>query len=640
MSKSRKAIVILFAILLVLLVVGEITGKTNLLAAFSGATSTPIAVLADSDGDGVSDAVDDCPKQGDQGSGVNVAGCPLPESTRPAGRMAAQTPTSTPSPPSATLKPLSTFTSIPSPTPSSTPTPSQTSLYSPTPLPFDSDGDGLINLEDQCPHLGDQDYGVDSSGCPLPLPTGTFAPPPDSDGDGVPDLEDQCPLLGDQGNGIDLSNNLGCPNQPLGEIASNDLCADGTLEDDYWNACNHDEDGDGFLDFDDYCPFKGDLGYGISALSGCPVQPPTPTPQPPADADDDGVADYADRCSQLGDLGWGIDSSGCPNPIPTLGTASPPDLDGDGVRDDQDQCPMLGDQGNGLDTSNNTGCPNQPPAPSGELDLCPDGSIQDEFWNACNHDEDGDQILDSSDYCPFIDDLGAGRSDYPGCPLPPPTTTPAPPPDSDGDRIPDASDYCPNWGDQGGGVNRLGCPYPTPTQRPDGDDDGIPDDQDACPDQGDQAYGVDPSGCPNPAPTPTHTATITATPTITRTSAPTPTATKTHTPTPTSTRTLTSTSTSSPSATPTASQTAAPPSPTPIGTQTATDPTASAAETITALAVFPTPTDPPTPTPTQPPAPAAETDYLPMVALVIWLAIGLFAIGGLSKYLTARRMDY
>lgn len=51
----------------------------------------------------------------------------------------------------------------------------------PAPAPQDSDGDGVIDANDQCPGTP-AGVAVDAVGCPL-----------DSDNDGVPDYQDQCP---------------------------------------------------------------------------------------------------------------------------------------------------------------------------------------------------------------------------------------------------------------------------------------------------------------------------------------------------------------------------------------------------------------------------------------------------------------
>jgi OOP family OmpA-OmpF porin len=89
----------------------------------------------------------------------------------------------------------------------------------------DSDGDGVVDSQDQCPGTG-AGVMVDANGCPL-----------DSDGDGVSDAQDRCPdtapgasvdaagceLDGD-GDGVVDSRDK-CPNTPDGATVSDDGCA-------------------------------------------------------------------------------------------------------------------------------------------------------------------------------------------------------------------------------------------------------------------------------------------------------------------------------------------------------------------------------------------------------------------------------
>ncbi|MCL4111453.1 UNVERIFIED_CONTAM: hypothetical protein GTU68_020727 [Idotea baltica] len=148
----------------------------------------------------------------------------------------------------------------------------------------DSDGDGVIDSEDDCPN----DAGK-LNGCPdsdgdgvadkddaCPNAAGTLSGCPDGDGDGVADKDDNCPTA--------AGNVDGCP----------------------------DGDGDGVADKDDKCP-------SVAALTadGCP-----------ADADGDGVVGAADKCPNQGGI---VDANGCPK-----------DTDGDGVADNDDKCPTVG----------------------------------------------------------------------------------------------------------------------------------------------------------------------------------------------------------------------------------------------------------------------------------------------------------
>lgn len=56
----------------------------------------------------------------------------------------------------------------------------------------DSDGDGVVDKEDQCPGTP-PGTEVDERGCPLPEKKPAPAKPVDNDGDGVPDIRDKCP---------------------------------------------------------------------------------------------------------------------------------------------------------------------------------------------------------------------------------------------------------------------------------------------------------------------------------------------------------------------------------------------------------------------------------------------------------------
>jgi neutral/alkaline ceramidase-like enzyme/hemolysin type calcium-binding protein len=68
--------------------------------------------------------------------------------------------------------------------------------------PLDSDGDGVLDTDDQCP----AEAGPPSNGgCPITPP-----PPDDGDGDGVPDAADQCPQTPGPIDGF------GCPPSPPG----------------------------------------------------------------------------------------------------------------------------------------------------------------------------------------------------------------------------------------------------------------------------------------------------------------------------------------------------------------------------------------------------------------------------------------
>jgi hypothetical protein len=161
----------------------------------------------DSDGDGVSDAEDQCPDT-PQGASVNSNGC------------------------------------------------ADTQL--------DSDGDGVSDAEDQCPDTP-QVASVNSNGC-----ADTQL---DSDGDGVSDAEDQCPdtpqgssvnsngcadtQLDSDGDGVSDAEDQ-CPDTPQGASVNSNGCTD--------------SDGDGVSDAEDQCP-DTPQGASVDPL-GC-IVPPT-----------------------------------------------------------------------------------------------------------------------------------------------------------------------------------------------------------------------------------------------------------------------------------------------------------------------------------------------------------------------------
>ncbi|WP_428262479.1 OmpA family protein [Haliangium sp.] len=148
------------------------------------------------------------------------------------------------------------------------------------PLVVDSDGDGLPDDEDACPHEAEtvNDY-QDQDGCPDEL---------DSDGDGLADAVDQCPQEPED---VDaFQDEDGCP----------DL----------------DSDGDGLDDAKDPCPQEPEDVDGFEDDNGCPDP----------DNDGDTVLDVDDAC--INEPGV-VAQRGCPDP----------DRDGDTVVDRLDNCP-------------------------------------------------------------------------------------------------------------------------------------------------------------------------------------------------------------------------------------------------------------------------------------------------------------
>ena len=133
----------------------------------------------------------------------------------------------------------------------------------------DSDGDGVWDSDDACPHTP-PGVQVDLMGCAI-----------DTDRDGVPDYKDKCtgtpagievdesgcPLDTDRDGIPDYMDN--CPNTPPGAIV-NDM------------GCVNDSDDDGVPDFKDECP---DTPSGISVdARGCPQ-----------DLNHNGIPDYLEK---------------------------------------------------------------------------------------------------------------------------------------------------------------------------------------------------------------------------------------------------------------------------------------------------------------------------------------------------------
>jgi OmpA-OmpF porin, OOP family len=114
--------------------------------------------------------------------------------------------------------------------------------------PKDSDSDGIIDTEDDCPTVA----GLAAfKGCP------------DGDGDGIADKDDKCPTV------AGTAKYQGCPVP--------------------------DTDADGLNDEDDKCPAVA----GVARYQGCPVP----------DADKDGINDEEDKCPQLPGV---RENDGCP----------------------------------------------------------------------------------------------------------------------------------------------------------------------------------------------------------------------------------------------------------------------------------------------------------------------------------------
>lgn len=134
-------------------------------------------------------------------------------------------------------------------------------------VPGDSDKDGVVDTDDQCPRdMEDLDGFKDGDGCP----------DLDDDNDGVVDTLDACPRDPEDRDGYNDAD--GCPE------LDNDL--------------------DGIADSADQCPNE----RGLPERNGCPVY----------DRDGDGVTDDKDACvDQPESVNQYLDEDGCPDTKPT-----------------------------------------------------------------------------------------------------------------------------------------------------------------------------------------------------------------------------------------------------------------------------------------------------------------------------------
>ncbi len=183
-----------------------------------------------------------------------------------------------------------------------------------TPKVVDRDGDGVLDINDQCPDVAGP---VALMGCP------------DKDSDGIADKDDKCPDV------LGIAALMGCPDKDGDGIAdADDACPDqkGLAA---FNGCP-DTDGDGIQDKDDACPRE----KGTVSFRGCP------------DTDGDGIADKDDACPRekgtVENKGCPVndrDKDGiadkddaCPDKAGTAAGKGCPDTDGDGVYDNDDRC--------------------------------------------------------------------------------------------------------------------------------------------------------------------------------------------------------------------------------------------------------------------------------------------------------------
>jgi hypothetical protein len=257
----------------------------------------------------------------------------------------------------------------------------------------DSDGDGVANNVDNCPAAPNANQ-LNTDGDQF-----GDACDPDNDGDGIADENDNCALTAN----------------------ADQLNTDGDL---LGNVCDPDDDNDGSVDHADNCPLiaNGDQadGDGDGIGNACDADLNN---GPTGDLDGDLVVNNADNCATTPNADQ-LNTDG-----DQFGNACDTDDDNDGVLDGDDNCPLHANanQADGdSDAIGNTCDPNPNDGPSGDLDgdgvlnnadNCPGAANADQLdtdtdgqGDACDADDDNDGFDDSADYCPLV----AGTSS--GCP--------------------------------------------------------------------------------------------------------------------------------------------------------------------------------------------------------------------------------
>lgn len=257
---------------------------------------------------------------------------------------------------------------------------------------FDSDDDGLLNPQDNCPTVPNGDQT-------------------DTDNDGVGDACDSTPNGDEDADGVD---NL------------SDNCA-GVSNPDQTNT-----DGDEFGDACDPTPNGDDDGDGVDNLSdNCPgVSNPDQT-----DTDNDGLGNLCDPIPTGDRDGDGVDNAidNCPR----LANSDQADADNDGIGDACDVTPTGDKDEDGVDNSIDN-CifdknPDQADADNDRIgDVCDDTP---------NGDDDGDEVDNKIDNCPRTRNPNQADEDRDGIGD---ACDPTPNGDDDDDGIDNKVDNCRN----------------------------------------------------------------------------------------------------------------------------------------------------------------------------------------------------
>jgi hypothetical protein len=314
--------------------------------------------------------------------------------------------------------------------------------------------------------IGDGDPGPR----PLAEPCDTFLDN-DQDADGVPDLDDGCPMLGDPGQ----------PDADLDRL--NDVCDNCSQTQ---NATQHDGDEDDVGDACDTCTDTDDDGYGNPgyAANTCPDDNCPYTPNAgQEDGDADGIGGVCDACDN--DPDNDTDSDGVCGDVDNCPSDPNPgqeNLDGDGAGDVCDTCTDTDDDGYGnpgypANTCADDNCPYTPSAGQEDGDADGIGDVCDACENDPDNDIDSDGVCGDVDNCPS--DPNSGQEDLDG--------------DGAGDVCDTCTDTDDDgYGNPGFPANTCAddnCPDNANAGQEDADADGTGDVCDTCTDTDDDGYG-------------------------------------------------------------------------------------------------------------------------------------------------------
>ena len=321
----------------------------------------------------------------------------------------------------------------------------------------DTDGDGFIDGQDNCPLVASVDQ-TNSDG----LNDGGDACDTDDDEDGLTDIEEIIigidPLDPDTDNDGDLDGNDNCPSIPNGDQVNTDqilsqqpnaLIAGDTLGD----ACDTDDDNDGTLDVNEVA--QGTLSTDpdtdndgrLDGVDNCPVN--SNSDQNNSDNLDDG----GDACDDDDDEDGVLDENEA-----ALGTLPQnPDFDDDGRLDGFDNCPTvsnstqvntdgLNDGGDACDLDDDN---------DGLSDIT-EGNLN---TNPLEPDSDGDGVQDGQDNCPLTSSVDQTNTD----------------------GLNDGGDACDTDDDEDGVTDIEEVTLGTDPQNPDTDGDNNFDGVDNCP---------------------------------------------------------------------------------------------------------------------------------------------------------------